>query len=556
MSDFLTKDKQRELLAGLPEGADKTRFISTLVDRGFELEGLNAEFDFGEAAGNIIPSAVEVGKNIYAAITSPIQTAKAIGTIGKGGLQKLVPGEQDAEKAFDSMVGFFVDRFGGKDKLLNTIEKDPAGFLLDISTVIGGAGGAVSVGTKGTRLAKIGKTARGFSRAIDPTTAIPAVVRKSAEKFNAVSRINQHAFELMENSLQINQAQAAKLARKTFGKSPGQVAAEFGIKGTPEQMAEQAQTLANMSKAAVDEGLARVEGTFNHSSVTKTLKVLEDGIGTPLSDEFLKVKDRISEFLGKVEGKTETRLIDKIVKEPSKVLGVSGQRLVTTKKVKVPQKVKRPPEGLTLSEINEVKRMLDTIDSPFGKSMDISGIGTVDFVKSGLANKDVANLRAGVQKFIEQEAGKAGFKNLNEINKRTIFGTELNKLLRDSTLSLKGKKGLMQETLFLLGIGGSIVSARLDVLAATFGVVLAKRKVLSPQFRSAMANRLLAFTDSQLNDVVRSLQTGKVTPRARGLVRQAFADVRQLFPEHIKLSTQAKGARLAGIVQQRQEGVQ
>lgn len=131
------------------------------------------------AVGNLIPSTVQMGKDIFNAVRHPIDTASAVGNVISGGAQKLmpdavmdtigkIPGAKDNAQSAEAMGQFFADRYGGIENVKRTIAEDPAGFLADISTVLtgGGAAAAKIPGTAG----KIGKTVAAVGKAVDPVT--------------------------------------------------------------------------------------------------------------------------------------------------------------------------------------------------------------------------------------------------------------------------------------------------------------------------------------------------------------------------------------------------
>ena len=105
-----------------------------------------------EAIKNIPQSGMALGKGLYDAATSPIETGKAIGGILRGGMQKALPDQvtewaissglspdsrPQAEQAWEAIKG----RYGSEDALKQTISSDPVGVAADISTILTGAGG-------------------------------------------------------------------------------------------------------------------------------------------------------------------------------------------------------------------------------------------------------------------------------------------------------------------------------------------------------------------------------------------------------------------------------
>ena len=112
----------------------------------------------GQAVSNLPGSAWQLAKDMVTPLHSPVQTAKGIGNLAMGGVQKLIPGEQGSEKYADAFGKYLSDRYGGLDALKKTLAEDPAGFAADIGGLLtGGSGLAVKAfGTAG----KAGKVAK------------------------------------------------------------------------------------------------------------------------------------------------------------------------------------------------------------------------------------------------------------------------------------------------------------------------------------------------------------------------------------------------------------
>jgi len=139
-----------------------------------------SKFSLGKMMGNIIPSAGGFVKSIGTAIAHPIETAKSIGKIGLGAAEKLIPGEQAHEQSFNQVKDYFVDRYGGIDNLLKSLESDPVGVAVDVSVLFGGAGAGlkgISGAGKVSAIGKAGKVASTIGRAIDPITATTKAIK-------------------------------------------------------------------------------------------------------------------------------------------------------------------------------------------------------------------------------------------------------------------------------------------------------------------------------------------------------------------------------------------
>ena len=95
------------------------------------------------AAQNFVPSAAQLGKDVFNMLRHPVETATSIGNLAVGTAQKFIPGEQEKEKYANAMGQFLSERYGGEDELKRTLATDPAGLLADLTAfVTGGAGAA------------------------------------------------------------------------------------------------------------------------------------------------------------------------------------------------------------------------------------------------------------------------------------------------------------------------------------------------------------------------------------------------------------------------------
>jgi hypothetical protein len=118
------------------------------------------------AAKNLWPSAKKFGSDMVQPVLHPIDTAKSLGSLGMGLIEKLIPGEQGHEASADAVGKFFMDRYGSIEGIKKTLATDPVGAAADLATVLTGAGGlaARAPGMAG----KAGRVASTAGRAIDP----------------------------------------------------------------------------------------------------------------------------------------------------------------------------------------------------------------------------------------------------------------------------------------------------------------------------------------------------------------------------------------------------
>lgn len=128
-----------------------------------------------ESVKNLPSSAKDYFGGMYNALIHPINTAKSVGHLFAGGVQKLTPGVQEDEKYADTFVNILKDRYGNVENFKKTVAKDPVGVLSDVSMVFTGVGGAArAVGTVGKMetVANAGKTIAKVGAGMEPTSML------------------------------------------------------------------------------------------------------------------------------------------------------------------------------------------------------------------------------------------------------------------------------------------------------------------------------------------------------------------------------------------------
>ena len=129
------------------------------------------QFSAKETAKNLGPSIVKEAKNLVGAITQPLETAKSLGNLSLGVLEKAIPGKTyPHEKYADAMGEYFSNIYGSKDAFLSELQNNPASVLSDLSTVV--TGGATTA-AKVASLSKLGaKTVPTLEKVAQVGTAI------------------------------------------------------------------------------------------------------------------------------------------------------------------------------------------------------------------------------------------------------------------------------------------------------------------------------------------------------------------------------------------------
>jgi hypothetical protein len=152
----------------------------TGLDRVAGGQKLSTEQVLTGAVTNFPSSVGSMLGDIYQAVSSPVQTTKAVLDLGAGILQNTLPerfvqavGEDKASRDLASKVGqHYVERYGSVEGAKRALATDPAGVMADLSTVL--TGGAMLP----TRAAPALATA---ARAVDPLMLSARAVGKTAD---------------------------------------------------------------------------------------------------------------------------------------------------------------------------------------------------------------------------------------------------------------------------------------------------------------------------------------------------------------------------------------
>ena len=136
-------------------------------------KGMGTGQMLAQAMVNFPRSAYELGKSTFEAVTSPIETGKAVVDLGNSVLGKM--GVTDASPEMADRVGkFYTNRYGGVENAKETFATDPAGFLADAATILTGGGAAVR---QIPGAAKVGKAVERAGAAIDPLNVATKAVK-------------------------------------------------------------------------------------------------------------------------------------------------------------------------------------------------------------------------------------------------------------------------------------------------------------------------------------------------------------------------------------------
>lgn len=125
---------------------------------------------FGE---NVLSSGGQYLGELKDMVLNPIDTAKGVGALAAGGLQKFADDDGRADELMKQWFGnhegvaeaagqFYKDRYGGLDNIADTAYEDPVGILSDIAMVFGGG-----LKTAGSLANKVGRSGNGVAKALN-----------------------------------------------------------------------------------------------------------------------------------------------------------------------------------------------------------------------------------------------------------------------------------------------------------------------------------------------------------------------------------------------------
>ena len=217
---------------------------------------------FGE---NVLSSGKQFGQEIWDMVSSPVDTAKNVGALAAGGLQKFADddGRADAlmkqwfgnhEGVADAAGQFYKDRYGGMDNIADTAYEDPVGLLSDLAMVFGGG-----LKTAGSLANKVGKTgnvvAKTLTRAGKVADGLDALNLGVGAATKGASKLRGGAKYAVNNTLEnakfsttLPEAQRARMAQTLL---------ENGLDPTNPKSVQKMEGLLNKaeeaSKQAIDQ---------------------------------------------------------------------------------------------------------------------------------------------------------------------------------------------------------------------------------------------------------------------------------------------------------------
>ena len=194
MPKFLIEDKDGNKYNVEAESAEKAYadFQAFLGSAAQQQQAKPEEIGVGEmfaqAGSNFAGSAKQFGKDVVEAVTSPVQSMKAIIDLGAGALQNALPeslvqaiGEDPRSRDIARKVGeHYAQKYGSVDAAMRAFATDPVGTSADVSAILG-------IGAA-TTPAKVSGALRTASAVTDPMQVAAKLASGTANVSGQVAR--------------------------------------------------------------------------------------------------------------------------------------------------------------------------------------------------------------------------------------------------------------------------------------------------------------------------------------------------------------------------------
>lgn len=457
---YLSQQKVSDILNNAPSGLDKRKIVESLVAKGYKLEGLNEKPTGIKETGQDI---AQVGSGIKQRINERIDKVQAIeaagnagqqgdfrsgtqmigqgagavsdviGEVVKGGIKAVLP--QKAETALKTGVENVVGAVTKIEPVQNLLQKyeelkqtnpalardiDSALGFASLATDIAGGGVAKQGATAGARTAKTvgGDIIETVAKKVDditPNISTPDVFKPEA---------------IMQRVARVTPT-AQKKFLDTTKENIGEYLVKRGIYGNDEEIITSLYNRFNDSKKQADDAIAQLPGQYKPTQIKTALSELlkrERAISSPgaISKDYRTVADLVSKY---------------------------------------------KKDGLTMQEINEVKRLfernvsLDYKKTPGTLATTIEKANTID-----------RNIRDWQMK----KAKELGLENLDTINRET----QAARLLADELY----KQNVGSSANNALSLTDAVLVAGGD--PTSIGMLLARKTFGSKGVQSAIAKKL------------------------------------------------------------------
>ena len=469
-----------------------------------------------KALGNLPRSSYELGKNVVQAVTSPIETTKAIGGLVQGAgakvgeavlentdfgqslLQKAkergVAVETDATtgklitkptpelEQFNSVLKFFGDRYGSIDKFKETAIEDPAGVLADLATVMTGGGAALSKAGQISKVAPISKAGEVMSataQSIEPIAATTKMIGKTVgAPVKVVGSIlpdgkNLQAGEIVK-ALELTQGDLQKITKSSGNNASDFIAQRNLIRNTPDETVFALKDVKDSTMKLVRDEIAKVSKTYSQ----KDIPTIKSGMEVILKgvDETPGLEDVAGEIRG---------LLSK--------------------------------ENYTLSDIQRAKELIDQNSDIYSKFGD---------VKASSQSRGLDNIRKDIRSFIEKEVDTAtgGQTNIRQLNNDVQTAKEISDAIINRQQRALTRQNVSLSDMVIL-VGGLATDPITGI------AVLAGKKALeNPAFRLGLAKALQKQPIKAVQKALEEVKNKTVSKESQALIKRIVDEANTALP--------------------------
>jgi hypothetical protein len=451
------------------------------------------------AAHNFLPSVGRTVKDMVHPIIHPIETAQNMGHLLRGSGEKLksiyqqgigAPDTTDPqEKKYPEAIGqFLADRYGGMENLKHTMSKDPAGFLMDISTLL--SGGETTLARAPGVLGKVGEVAGTTSRMTNPLVGPAKTMAWGAEKI-APGLIGDMATHTGADSL-IESAKAGyhggsaqeKLIAQMTGTAPASDVRTEALKG-----------IEGMQKARRDAYQKDIGPILQDPTVLDFRKV----------DQAFNNVSGVKTFKGQTIAPASTvrKAMKNIVKQwkrlnPAEYHTVAGFDFLKQKLWTIAETTEEgtPERKIAMSIYNGVKKSITDQAPEYGKVMEEYETASkeLDEVKRELSLNEKATTGTALRKLqsIMRNNASTANRHRKELGQGLVESgaTDLMPMLAGQALEPRFARGLGR--LVPTALGGGAAEAALSghhSAAAGLGLAAGATAVSSPRLMGQAANK-------------------------------------------------------------------
>lgn len=380
-----------------------------------------------KSAGNVPSSGFNFLKNIASAVTNPVDTGKGVFNAITGGGRAI---QSQVQKGAEKIGLGNVFKMGENERADETFGALKQSLLNRYGSTEKAERTAIEdpIGFGADVVAILAGT-NVLSKVDDINTiAKQSILQKTSGMFDDI------AVGQMQKAINLNPSDIRKIKEPNIaGKDPANWLLERGFKGSQEQIVSQLNNHSFSSKLQVDEGLKAIITPIPATealSARNTLQVLKNTFEGTLGNEAL------------------VKSLDDLLTKDS----------------------------YTLSELNDIKRLADN---------ELKIFKTTGALKESATAKGLFNVRDELKTLIENKAAENGFDTVKQLNKETQVAREISDAM-SKRLDVESKLPNLGLRDAILATGGFAV----DGLGTALGLVISKKVLESPQFRTYLANKL------------------------------------------------------------------